>query len=129
MAGKWSNMEFETEEEERVGFPEFITGSWEWSGPWLMCDRVIARNQDLPDIAYEGAPFCPICLSDDTIRLSPYRSKFAYCFHCRNCGLVWLSYPVRCPEHYEVALKNLHCYKCNYGWDEELIKQMHEKGW
>jgi len=93
-----------------------------------MVDRVIARDQDLPDIAFESAPFCPECLSDSTIRLRTGHQQFGYCFYCRNCGLVWLPYPARCPEC-DWLLYNMHCDKCNYDWDEELIKQMYEEGW
>ena len=109
--------------------PDFITGSWQWSGPWLMCDRAIARDQDLNVIGIESAPFCPECLSDSTTRLGLEHLQFPYCYYCRNCGLVWLPYAVRCPEHPHRSLYNLHCHECDYDWDEQLIKQMHEEGW
>jgi len=108
--------------------PDFITGTWQQSGPWLMCDRAITRDVDLVDISIEDAPFCPECLSDSTIRLSLEHRQFPLSYYCRNCGLVWLPYAVRCPDC-DAILYNLTCPKCNYTWDEELIKEMHKEGW
>ena len=108
---------------------DLISGSWHWSGPWLMYDGAIDRDLDLSDVSCGTAPFCPECLSDNTIRLSLYHPQYPYYFYCRNCGLVWYPYAVRCPEHYPRALYNMHCHDCNYTWDEELIREMYEKGW
>lgn len=110
-------------------YPEFIPGSWFRLAGWLICSRVIMSYDYLESsVSSLGkARPCPRCGSEDTIITTTRHPTIPYHYYCRYCWLVWRNYIASCPDC-GCFLENLRCPNCEYDWDEELVKELHEAG-
>jgi len=103
-----------------------------------MLERVLARQQDIHSnyISYL-APECPDCTSDQTGRFSLV-GPFPEACYCKSCGIVWQSYPARCPlckggwilaglvRRHATDIE-VQCEKCNEVLSVDLVKKCNEE--
>lgn len=115
-----------------VRIPEFIPGSWEWSGPWLSCSRAIDRGGLS---AINGKDWnknvCPECYSNSTCYLVLERHAVLYCL---DCQLQWLNYTAWCPTcggflwNKECNEGEVACIDCKQVWSVDIAKRANELG-
>lgn len=119
------------EEVNNMDLPKIIPDSWHWSGRWLMLDRVVAEDEELDIVGNSTGVVCPACYCNNTIALPLYYQKYKCGSYCRDCGIIWLSYPARCPSCDKFVARTddeskVKCDGCGTEWEVDVVKRANE---
>ena len=115
-----------------MSLPPFILGTWQFSGDWLGCYRVI-DNKDLKEpLTGNRDVVCPICEYPEAVHLGKYEISYPLDYWCPACELVWRWYAARCPDCDGFVWKKgckkgkVKCSLCDWEMEQSFVEEVNQ---